>query len=255
MDELFQRTLAGNYDDDEPWESVRELQTAGGREVFEKAVMWCRSDEPLRRARGADVLGQLGKTAENPTTSFAQESFSVLAAIVAEELDPRVLGSTIAALGHLENPDALPFILPFAEHPDANVRFSLVFALGCFADDGRSIPALVKLMSDVDGHVRDWATFGLGSLSTTDNPEIREALFRNLHDNHRDVREEAIAGLARRGDKRCLPPLIEALQDSSSLYVMDAARDLLGEPETGQEVDSTALVDALHRRFPEEFQK
>ena len=60
IDERFARTLSGDYDSENPWEAVRDLHKLGTREVFDEAVAWCNSSEPLRRARGADVLAQIG---------------------------------------------------------------------------------------------------------------------------------------------------------------------------------------------------
>lgn len=78
INELFARTLLGNYDDDEPWAAVLALRRDGSRAVFEKAAAWCKSENPLQRARGADVLAQLGKTLEHRQNSFPEESYSAI---------------------------------------------------------------------------------------------------------------------------------------------------------------------------------
>ncbi|MFL6415239.1 MAG: hypothetical protein ACJ74Y_06165 [Bryobacteraceae bacterium] len=67
IQQLFLRTLEGAYDDERPWDAVRELQKIGTREVFGFAAEWCRSTDPLRRARGTDVLAQIGKNLGHPT--------------------------------------------------------------------------------------------------------------------------------------------------------------------------------------------
>jgi hypothetical protein len=71
MDELFTQTLTGDYDDEAPWEAVDKLRHLGTRQVFECAAEWCTSDDALKRARGADVLSQIGRTVEHPH-DFAQ---------------------------------------------------------------------------------------------------------------------------------------------------------------------------------------
>jgi hypothetical protein len=58
--ELFQRTLACDYDDDGAWEAVNALRASGSRQVFDRAAEWLRSENPLERARAADILGQIG---------------------------------------------------------------------------------------------------------------------------------------------------------------------------------------------------
>jgi hypothetical protein len=50
---------------------------------------------PLMRARGIDVLAQLGKTVEHPTNSFPDESYSVVTNLLMGERDVRPLNSAI----------------------------------------------------------------------------------------------------------------------------------------------------------------
>jgi len=94
------------------------------REVFEKAAEWCKSDKALVRSRGADVLAQLGVKVEHPDNSFPAESHSVIADLVQRETDPQPLSSAIAALGHLNNPAAIPQIVNHASHPSKKMWFS-----------------------------------------------------------------------------------------------------------------------------------
>jgi HEAT repeat protein len=57
------------------------------------------------------------------------------------------------------------------------------------------------------------------------HPEIREALARRLTDADADARGEAVVGLARRGDARCVPALLEALAEPDlNSFAVDAAR-------------------------------
>jgi HEAT repeat protein len=250
IDDLFRQTLQGDYDDDDAWHAVHSLRAVGTREVFERAAAWCHANEPLKRARGADILAQLGHTSENLTTLFPDESFKVLTGMLESETDPVPLSALVAALGHLKNPSAIPLILPFSYHPASDVRFGLAFALGCFADDRRSVSTLIKLMSDKDSEVRDWATFGLGDLGDFDSPEIRDALFQNLGDADEDVREEALVGLAKRQDLRSLPEVMKALEgDEPSTRTLDAANLLLGRTEDPLQDPETCL-EAMHQRFP-----
>jgi HEAT repeat protein len=252
IDELFAQTLKGDYDDDKAWDAIHSLRATGSREVFDKAVGWCRSKEVLKRARGADILAQFGHTAENQTTLFANESFPVLAAMLDNETDPVALSAIVTAFGHLENPSIIPQILPFSYHPDTDVRYGLAFTLGCFADDERTVSTLIKLMSDKDSEVRDWATFGLGGLGDFDSPKIREALFQNSSDEDEDVREEAIVGLAKRKDPRSLPEVISGLQDKErSPRALEAASFLLDRPNDPIQDPKTCLK-ALRERFPDQ---
>ena len=229
MDELFAQTLAGDYDDEAPWEAVRTLRAIASQEVFDRAAKWCSSDIPLKRARGADILAQLGRTYDHPSNNFSEECFSVVLALIQREKEPLPLNSAISALGHIGNPSAIPLVVAHRLHPSADVRFGVAFALGNFANDARATDTLVTLMQDVDDDVRDWATFGLGVQGNLDSQEIRDALYQRLTDPHRDVREEAVAGLAKRRDQRALPALISELSlPEMSDCVIEAAESFLG---------------------------
>jgi HEAT repeat protein len=214
IDELFTQTLTGDYDDKSAWEAVSTLRRIGTREVFDQAAAWCKSSNPLERARGADILSQLGKTVEYPSNKFPEESYMVVSQMLLDEKEVQPLSSAIHALGHLDNPEAIPVIIGYQEHSASEVRFSVACALGSFPNDLQAIQSLLVLTRDPDDDVRDWAVFGLGNLGDADSAEIRDALFRRLNDSDEDVREEALVSLAKRKDTRVLPTLLAALNQS-----------------------------------------
>ena len=246
---LFEETIRGDYEDDAPWEAVRKLRTIGTRDVFDVASQWSRSEDPLKRARGIDVVAQLGKTI-HATSSFSDESFSLVTDLIQREKEIRPLSSAIAALGHLDNAGAVPIIARFRSHPSPEVRFSVACALGSFPNAPLSIETLLVLITDGDEDVRDWATFGLGSLSDADSDEVREGLLRNLEDPHKDVREEAMAGLGKRRDRRVLSSLLRALgQSDVSNCVIEAADLMLGLREERKGWKSSDYAAALRHEF------
>jgi HEAT repeat protein len=250
IEELFAQALTGDYDDEAAWEAVRALRALGTREVFERAAELCVSNDPLARARGAAVLGQLGRTFEHRNNSFADECFTVLTNLVERETYPQPLASGIAALGHLGNPPAIPLIASFSSHPNPEVRFDVAFALGCFPNEPLSIETLLVLMGDTDKDVRDWATFGLGVLGELDSAKIREALVGRLTDADEDVREEAMVGLGKRKDRRVLSSLLAALeQPSVTVRVIEAAYEMLGMPNDREEWKGMDYAVELRRRF------
>jgi HEAT repeat protein len=128
IDALFRATLEGDYDDEDdeggPWEAVSKLQAIATREVFDKAVQWCRNNKPAKRRRGVDILAQLGKTEDHPDVVFARESYAVVVQVLEDELDLQVIDSCLVALGHLGNPAAVPLILEHRKNPDPDVRFA-----------------------------------------------------------------------------------------------------------------------------------
>lgn len=112
-----------------------------------------------------------------------------------------------------------------AGHADSAMRWNVAVSLGCYPDPA-AIGALIQLATDVDSDVRDWATFGLGTLQNADTPELREVLWRNLNDEDEDVRGEALVALAARHDLRVIDHLLAQLGPECRVYQLDAAEHL-----------------------------
>jgi HEAT repeat protein len=256
VDALFARTLLGGYEGEDAWEAVSALRQDGSREVFERAAAWCLSDDGLKRARAADILCQLrlarttDALSEEPHWVFRDESYTLITKLLENEKDFEALGSAISALGHLGNAAAIPQIRRCQDHPKNDVRFAVTCALGCFPNDPQSVDGLLKLMSDSDAGVRDWAVFGLGVQGDVDSTEIREALLRCLDDADEDVREEAAVGLGKRLDQRLLPKLRTMLdQPRLNIRVAEAAAALLGFDRDPPEWTATDYKAALISKF------
>jgi HEAT repeat protein len=257
IDQLFAQTLKGDYDDELPWEAVNALRRIGTKEVFDRAAAWCRSDHALERARGADILAQLGKTVDHQSNNFPEESYLVVSQLLLGEKASQPLSAAIHALGHLNNPAAIPLLSPYLRHPVAEVRFALACALGSFANHGEAIQLLIALISDTDDDVRDWAVFGLGNLGDGDSVEIRDALFSRLSDSNEKVREEAIVGLAKRKDTRVIPALLAALNQSelvkpsATTLTIEAAEAILEVDDERRDWGFADYAAALRERFPQ----
>ena len=225
LDDIFAQTLSGDYDDDLPWAAVRTLRRLGTREVFDYATGWSRSQNPLKRARAADVLAQLGKTADHPNNSFPDESFSVVSALVQKERDPLPLDSAIHALGHIGNPLAVPIVIEHRLHPSEDVRFAVAFALGKFPDVPIAIEALLALTHDLDEDVRDWATFGVGVLGVMIPPRFGMLLLGALATPTKMCAKKPWSDLGKRKDRRVLSALLGALEQPT---LADRAVEVLG---------------------------
>ena len=253
IDEVFERTLLGDYDDDAPWIAVRDLQHLGTREVLDRAVGWCRSVEPLKRARGADVLAQLGHTSEHPSGNYTGDRFAAISSLIKDESELQPLSSAIYASGHIGDERAVPLLVRYQSHSDPEIRFALTCALGHFSGDAAAVDVLVCLTRDEDQDVRDWATFGLSSsveFGGADSPAIREALIGRLDDSFEDARQEAITGLARLKDERVLPALLSALeQPQVPDIIVEAALDMLSLSEPRDGWTPAKCVAELRERF------
>ena len=92
--ELFEDTLEGGYDDEGPWNAVRELHKRGTPEVFQIAVEFCNSKNPLQRERGLDVMGQFGQKFPHDGREllFFDERVSFAIELLKDE-EPRVVSS------------------------------------------------------------------------------------------------------------------------------------------------------------------
>lgn len=247
--DLMARAMIG-FDEDEDWSSENEtglaaiarLHGLASREVLDAALAACSDAEPLRRRVGAAVIGQLGHSRVGYEPVFAEERYEALADLLAAERvgaeDPGVFSEACVAFGHLGDPRAIPALLELREHPEASVRFGVAF--GLFGHKmSEAIDGLIALSSDCDEAVRDWATFGLGQMTDADNPTIRAALHARLDDPCFEARNEAIEGLASRGDLSVLPALIRELQSGVALPLLDAAI-ALGRTELCESLIATA---------------
>lgn len=214
-EELAGRALrCGDPDLDDWTETVRALVDRADEETFGAAAAWCASEEPLRRALGASVLG--------PLDGFTARAVPVLRRLAAETWpggsappaarEPALC--VVAALGQCGDPAAVPEMLAFASHPDAEVRR----ALGCAltgpvpAGDAVAVETLIALSRDHDHGVRDWATLALAEVPE-DTPVLREALAARLDDEDPDVVAEAARGLVMRQDPRAVEVLARILAD------------------------------------------
>ncbi|HEY1168114.1 MAG TPA: HEAT repeat domain-containing protein [Candidatus Limnocylindrales bacterium] len=201
----------GTYDEDCRWDLIGGVLTECPDDVLETGTGLLRGELERERTLGADILGRLVGVEPNSRPVVLE---ALLAALVVEKI-AAPLASIVAALGHIGDPGTLPRLLPLDEHHSAEVRLAVAFAVATIspqplAPEART--ALIRLSRDTDPEVRDWATFGLGTLSDVDGPDVRAALLARAEDAHHEARAEALFGLAVRRDPRAVPHLIRALQ-------------------------------------------
>lgn len=241
-------------DDNAAWAAVEMLHFRGTREVFDTARQLCASQCPRERTLGANILGQLGV----PTRTFPKESVAVLLELLKGETDDGVLDAACIALGHTPDESAVPSLIRFKRHPNASVRFAVVFALAGYEDE-LAIKTKIDMSFDEDELVRDWATFGLGRIDV-DTPEIRAALLARIADADETTRGEALVGLARRRDQRAIEPLIKELERYHNAehgdYSVEAAEEfadarllrvLTRLKESAADHNSTRFDEAIRR--------
>ncbi|MHB1556138.1 MAG: HEAT repeat domain-containing protein [Isosphaeraceae bacterium] len=212
-------------DEELAWDAICALQWRGTHEILGRAARLCESSCAFERRVGAKILGQLGL----PDRSFPGECLRVLLGVLEAEQDHGVLRAILIALSHLGRPEAVLPACRYLRHVDPEVRHGVVLAL-MGHEDPQALVTLAELTKDREIHVRDWATFALGTQVEADTPDLREALADRLTDEDDDTRAEAIVGLARRGDRRMLPALREDLACGSVGTLAVEAAALIGEP-------------------------
>ncbi|MCH9651144.1 MAG: HEAT repeat domain-containing protein [Deltaproteobacteria bacterium] len=245
-------------EDETRWAPIQQLHSRNESSIFDSAVKWCSSEKPWIKCLGADILGQLGCEEEEPP--FVGPSEPILTTLL-EESNEEVLTSALMALGHLEVGD-LETICRHQTHESEDVRYAVAYCMGPRGDD-EARAVLISLSADEDLDVRNWATFGLGTLSDVDSEAIREALVARLRDEDSEVRGEALVGLAERGDARAIPATLQELeQDEVSALVVAAAAKLpdpsfvphltdLAESYTDDEDIQLALANCQGASSPE----
>lgn len=229
VDLLARAAAALNVDpepeDDDFWALVSVVRRRGSQTVFEQSSAWCLSSDSALRRLGANILGQLGGRNEKP---FAAVSTPLLERLLTDAEDS-VVSCALVALGHLKAGD-MTRICALASSDSNRVRRDVAWCLGT-RDHELARQTLIALTRDIDPDVRDWATFGLGSLSDADSPEIRQALVDRLDDGDADTRAEAMVGLAARGDTRADAVIAAALNDPTAGSLVHEAADLVARRE------------------------
>lgn len=220
-------------DEHAAWQPINVLHHRGNRETFVAARELCESDDPRKQTWGIRILATLGI----PERCFPDESLSILIPLLERESDNDRIQEIAFALGHLEDARAVGPLARFKDHPNPDVRYSVVHGL-LRREDDLAIRTLIELSVDEDSGVRDWATFGLGTQADADTLAIREALFDRLSDEDEDTRGEALLGLANRRDSRIIEPLLQELSGAlvrehpstlAASLVVQAAREI-GDP-------------------------
>jgi HEAT repeat protein len=244
-DELFLAALQGDYEDEAAWDAVSALRRRGTDEVFHLAVNYCESAVPLERARGLNVLAELGAGRPQSERPHAGESVTIAIEHLRDE-DPMVSDAAAWALAHLGGDAAISALITLRENADPDIRWAVANGLNG-SERADAIAAIIELMDDPDDNVRDWATFALGTQCGVDTPEIREALRKRLSDSYVMARNEAVWGLAQHKDPQGIRMVIERLSAAEWMAgdEMAAAETLKVPSDTPVEVLRAGLKKLL----------
>lgn len=215
-------------DSDAHWDAIEALR----RKPEPQTLAWvrkCLTSRNWRKRRLAiTVICQLGQGGLR-YVPYAVETARDLLGHALQDKDWRVHEAALFGLGHRQAPEHLDAMLTFTASPREALRHALAFAIGGYQNE-RAAQALLTLMRDESGLVREWAAFGLGSLCELDSEEIRAGLLAAVEDSDCGVRGEALAGLAARKEPRAVPLILKELAGPfEGTWAIDAA-GVLGNP-------------------------
>lgn len=224
-DKLFDRLL-NNKSDSSYWDTVGELRRRPSKTVFERCAALTKSDSPKSRKVGIDVLAQLGISPR----PFLKESIKLFFESLKTEKDTDVIIALLYAIGHNNDNLSASQIKKICSFTDKPLRESLTFSL-LGVDNDIAIETLIGLSQDTSANIRNWATFGLGSQTEKDSPEIRNALWNRVNDKHKDTRYEAISGLSHRKDERITAIIQKELLTENYQGLLFEAIAILGDKQ------------------------
>ena len=151
--------------------------------------------------------------------------------------DPRVRRYLALAVGRLQSPppDAIGHLVAALDDPDGETRISVIWALAALGDASVTLKLAELYVSD-DAGIRKMAVYALGSLPG----EAQLGTLRTaLADPAPDVRWNAAAALARRGDRQSVPVLRRMLDRD---YV---ERTVTPSPEADNNLVGEVMVSGL----------
>ena len=200
-DKLLAR-LMNNKSEKSRWDNIRVLRSRPSEELFKKCLELTKSKDQKKRSIGIDILAQLGL----PPRPFLEQNLKLYFDLLNIETAPEVLMSILYAIGHNNenlNQKQIEKICSFLDSENEWIKEGLVYAL-LGIDNLKAIETLIKLSSDKLSHVRNWATFGIGTQIEKDSQIIRTALWNRVNDRHQETKLEAIVGLTKRKDNRVI---------------------------------------------------
>jgi HEAT repeat protein len=200
IDDKIISRLLNNKSDRSRWDNISVLRKRPSKELFTKCVELTESKDPKSRSIGIDILAQFGL----PPRPFLRQTLSLYFRLLHIETDAKVLLSILYGINHNNanlNKKQIEKLCSFSDSDNALIKEGLTFSL-LGIDNPNAIEALIKLSADKVNHVRNWATFGIGTQVERNNQKIRDALWNRVNDKHQETKLEAIVGLSKRKDSR-----------------------------------------------------
>ncbi|WP_299887152.1 hypothetical protein [uncultured Lacinutrix sp.] len=206
---IFNRLL-NNKTQKTYWDNISELRRRPNQSVFDEAYKLAKSNIDKQKIIGLHILQQLGFEPRYNKKQTVELHFKLLEKTQSDN----VLKSIFHGIGHNNdelNDKQVSKLVEFQNVKNIDVKHALISALSGI-EHSKAINVLIIFMKDKVSSIRNWATFGIGSLIESDNKEIRNALWNRVTDNHFETKSEAIVGLANRKDKQIKNIIISELK-------------------------------------------
>ncbi|GAA2501172.1 hypothetical protein Ahu01nite_077660 [Winogradskya humida] len=217
-DELLARALTdpdpGSATWTESWHGVYNLPDREA--TFDWAAALLTHADRDVRLFGAEVVRTIGMQDVDGEQPGFDRALPPLRERLAAEHDGAVLSELIGAFDEYRAPaEELPELVTFARHAHPGVRRAV--ALGLTGSGRESL--LAELAADTDASVRRTAVIVLRD-HAPDSPVTAGALSARRDDPDPEVRLEALAGLARRGDKQAYRELQDRSDGSHAYWLL-----------------------------------
>lgn len=171
------------------WDNIEELRLRTTKRVYSKAYQLACSAIDKEKIIGIYILAQFGI---NPRFQ-QQKTINCYFNLLEKTQSPKVLQAILSSISHNNqalNKVQINKLSQYKNHSFSIVRFSLVMALSGI-NNKVAIDTLIELSEDKHPHIRNWATFGIGSQIHLNDKKIISALKKQLNDTDEQVRIEA----------------------------------------------------------------
>ncbi|EDM43387.1 hypothetical protein SCB49_00020 [unidentified eubacterium SCB49] len=223
-EKIFDR-LMNNKSQKAYWNNILELRKRANEDVYDQAFKLAKSENDKKKIIGIDVLAQLGF---DPRIG-QQKTINLYFDLLENEQSDNVLFALFFGISHNnENltKKQVSKLIEFKDSKNTDVRYSLVSALSGIANP-EAIETLIELSEDKFSSIRNWATFGIGTLSKENNERIINALWKRTKDKHQETKLEAIVGLAIRKEVAVKEQIISELKNGKyTTLLFDAIKEL-----------------------------
>ncbi|MFT5723206.1 MAG: hypothetical protein ACI9JN_000315 [Bacteroidia bacterium] len=196
-EKIFDR-LVNNKSHKTYWNNISELRKRATKDIYDHAFKLAKSESDKKKIIGIDVLAQLGF---DPRIRQL-ETINLYFELLNNKQSDEVIFALFFGIGHNNENLAKKQVSKLIEFKDSksnDVRYSLVSALSGI-ERLIAIETLIELSEDKFSSIRNWATFGIGTLSEVNNDRIINALWNRTKDKHQETKLEAIVGLAYRNE-------------------------------------------------------